>query len=310
MKNKYFKSLEEQIDLLISKGVVVNDYNATRDILLRENYFFVTGYKHIFIKSHTDRVYIDGTTFEEVYAVFNFDRALRNILFKNILIFENNIKSIIAYTISKNYGYTENNYLSNKTFVNDQSRIRQINDLVKKMKRQISVNGRQHSATKHYNETYGYIPLWVVVKVLSFGIIGEFYMVLKNHDKEEIADIFNIDVDNLESYLPILANYRNLCAHEDICYENRTQKAIDDTVYHSLLSINKIDDEYVYGKRDLYALIIILKEVLKREDFDLLMGEINYEISKLDGKLNVVGIRRVLDMMGFPDNYNEIVRMV
>lgn len=36
-----------------------------------------------------------------------FDRELRNILFKNLLIIENNIKSIMSYKLSVKYGYKE-----------------------------------------------------------------------------------------------------------------------------------------------------------------------------------------------------------
>ena len=108
--------------------------------------------------------------------MFIFDRQLRNILFKNILVFENNLKSIMAYVMSKNHGYKEKNYLNKNNFVHDYTKTRQINDLIHKMKRQISINGKQHSATSHFIDNYGYIPLWVVVKVLSFGIVGELYI--------------------------------------------------------------------------------------------------------------------------------------
>ena len=46
--------------------------------------------------------------------MFLFDRELRNILFKNLLIVENNIKSIISYTLSIKYGYKDQDTLSIK----------------------------------------------------------------------------------------------------------------------------------------------------------------------------------------------------
>ncbi len=46
--------------------------------------------------------FIKGTTFDELYATFVFDRRIRNIMFKYILIIENNMKSIISYQLSKN----------------------------------------------------------------------------------------------------------------------------------------------------------------------------------------------------------------
>ena len=174
------------------------------------------------------------------------------------------------------------------------------------MKRQIRVNGAQHTATQHYAANYGYIPLWILVKVLSFGIISELYQVLKVEDQKEIADVFGVEVDNLIVYLPILANYRNLCAHEDILYENKTQKAIDDTVYHKLLNIEKVEDEYVNGKYDLFALIIIMKQILKHEEFKNMSYEIENVIEKLNYNLNVIKIKDVLDRMGFPLNWKDL----
>ena len=308
VKSKTFKTLDEQIDILKSKGLVIEDIDETRNILLRENYFFLSGYRHLFLDSDSKR-FLSGTTFRELYAMFTFDRQIRNIIFKNILIVENNLKSILAYVMSKNHGFKENNYLNPNNFVKDTKRKRQINDLIRKMKRQISVNGKQHSATAHYLMNYGYIPLWVVVKVLSFGIVGELYTILQYQDELEIANAFGVDVYSMIEYLPLLANYRNLCAHEDICYNNRTQKAIEDTKYHRMLYITKADCEYIYGKNDLFALVIILKFILDKDDFTLFMNEISYEIDRLSGILKVIRIDKVLYAMGFPSNYKEIVRM-
>ena len=309
MKTKTFKTLDEQIDILTNKGLKIEDYEYTKEILLRENYFFLSGYRHLFIDSNDHRNYIEGTTFNELYAMFSFDRQIRNIIFKNILIVENNLKSILSYTMSKNHGFKENNYLNPNNFVRDSRKTRQINDLIRKMRRQINVNGKQHTATAHYLINYGYIPLWVVVKVLSFGIVGELYTILQYQDQKEIADTYGTDIKRLVEYLPILANYRNLCAHEDICYTNRTHKIIDDTKYHQMLYIPQDEDGYIYGKNDLFAVIIILKQLLDEDDFSLLISEITYEFERLSGKLHVIKIDKVLHAMGFPSNFKEIVRM-
>lgn len=307
MKMKVFRTIQEQISILESKGLIIDDYLFTEDILIRENYFFISGYRHLFLKSPKDRNFIKGTTFRELYALFNFDRQVRNIVFKNLLIIENNLKSIISYQLSKKYGFREKDYLRPENFTKVPDKQRQLNDTLKKMKRQIRVNGAQHSATSHYLKNYGYIPLWVVVKVLSFGIVGELYTVMKREDQEEIANIYDLSIDNLLTYLPILSNYRNLCAHEDILYDHRTQKIIGDTKYHDGLDIPTTDGEYIYGKDDLFALIIILKQLLRPEEFRLLINELSYEIDILCGKLKVINIGKVLDTMGFPRNFREIL---
>ena len=309
VKDKSFKSLDEQINILKSKGLIINDIDLAKEVLLRENYFFLTGYRFLLMRSVENRRFIEGASFEELYAIFLFDRQLRNILFKNILVIENNLKSIISHVVSKNHGFKEKNYLNPHNFIHDTTKSRQINDLIHKMKRQININGKQHAATNHYLANYGYIPLWVVVKVLSFGIVGELYTILQYDDQKEIADVFKVEIESLEEYLSILANYRNLCAHEDICYSNKSQVNIQGTVYHTLLEIPKTNGEYVYGQNYLFSLVIILKRLLKDSDFNLMLNELNYEIDFLAGKLHSINIDKVLDQMGFPLNYRELGRM-
>ena len=307
MKSKVFRTIDEQIDILQNKGLIIDDIEFARDILIRENYFFLSGYRHPFLKTQNDRYFLPNTNFKELYALFNFDRQIRNIVFKNLLIVENNMKSIFSYQLSKKYGYRERDYLRPTNFTNNPEKQRQINDLLRKMKRQIKVNGSQHSATSHYIHNYGYIPLWVVVKVLSFGIVSELFTIMKRDDQEEISNIYGVSIENLTTYLPILANYRNLCAHEDILYEHRNQKAISDTKYHVSLDIPTLDGEYIYGKDDFFALFIILKNLLRADEFRLLVNEFSYELDILSGKLKTIKVNKIMDIMGFPVNFKDLL---
>ncbi|MEG0026112.1 MAG: Abi family protein [Bacilli bacterium] len=306
MATKQFKNLNEQLDILRSKGLIIENEEEAKDILFRENYFFISGYRHLFMRTSKERHFIEGTTFDELYSMFVFDRQIRNIIFKNILIIENNIKSIISYQLSKKYGFKEKDYLNIKNFTQDNLKNRQVSDVLNKMKRQIKINGRQHSATLHYISNYGYIPLWILVKVLSFGIVSEFYSILKSEDQYIISEIYELDSDTLQIYLALLSNYRNLCAHEDILYDRRTQRAIPDTVYHYKLNIDMTDDEYNYGKNDLFALIIIMRQMLTTEEFREFIFELGYEVDILDGKIEVIPINIILNQIGFPDNWRDI----
>ena len=309
MGNKTFKSIDEQIEILRDKGLMIDDSLKTKNILLRENYFFISGYRKLFMISNKNKKFIPGTTFEELYGVFLFDRRIRNTMFKFILIVENNVKSIMSHILSKKYGIHEKSYLEPHNFTNDSYRIKQVHDVLNKMKIQIKNNVREHTATVHYLNHHGFIPLWILVKVLSFGIIAEFYCILKAEDQQDIANHYNMDTETLEIYLSILANYRNLCAHEDILFERRTQRKIPDSKYHQLLDVAKTDDEYVYGKNDLFALIIIMKRMLSEEEFKELMFEISYEVDMLNGKIKIVETSEILNKIGFPNNWRDILNL-
>lgn len=304
---KQFKTIEEQIEILKDKGLIINDYDKTKSILLRENYFFINGYRHIFMKDGENKRFIDGATFDELYALFSFDRNLRNIMFKYLLIVENNLKSIFSYHLSSKYGYKEKDYLKMSNFDTNISKHRQVADVINKMKRQIRVNAKQHTATLHYLTNYGYIPMWILVKVLSFGILSELYNILKHEDKIEIAKYYGINEEDLSIFLPIMSNYRNLCAHEDILYNHRTQRGIPNNIYHHKLNIPMYNEEYIYGTNDLYSLVIMFKYMLSKDDFRLLIYELGYEVDALDGKIDSITLETILDEIGFPVNWRDIL---
>jgi len=304
---KMFKTLDEQIEILKGKGLIVEDEKEAEEVLLRENYFFINGYRHLLMNSASDKTFVTGSTFRELYSLFLFDRYVRNILFKHLLIIENNLKSVVSYQLSKKYGFREKDYLNVKNFTTDHSKQKKVKDLVDKMRRQIRVNCANHNATMHYISNYGYIPLWILVKVLSFGIVCELYTILKQEDKITIASVFKTSTRDMDDFLPILANYRNLCAHEDIVFEHRTERYILDNKYHDMLNIPMMDGEYIYGKNDVFALVIIMKHLLKEDQFHGMMREIEYEIEKLDGRIDSVPIEKILDRMGFPTNYMELM---
>ena len=78
---KEFKTIDQQIEILKNKGLIIGDENKAYDILLKENYFFINGYRHLFMNSPSDKTFVSGATFDELYALFQFDRYSRNIFF-------------------------------------------------------------------------------------------------------------------------------------------------------------------------------------------------------------------------------------
>ena len=63
---KRFKNLDEQLSILKSKNLIIDDEEQAKEVLLRENYFFISGYRHLFMNSSLDKRFITGTTFREL----------------------------------------------------------------------------------------------------------------------------------------------------------------------------------------------------------------------------------------------------
>ena len=75
------------------------------------------------------------------------------------------------------------------------------------------------------------------------------------------------------------------------------------------IKIDITNDEYVYGKNDVFALIIIMKQMLKYEEFKNLALEVKHAFDNLEMNLNVIPISKVLDRMGFPENWEELIEI-
>jgi len=247
---KEFKTVEEQIELLKSRGMIFENEEYAKEILLTNNYYnIINGYKNLFIIDKTDN-YKNGTKFEEVYSLYDFDRQLRSIFLEYILKIENSLRTLVAYHFSKNHG--NDNYLILNNFdiynqnqnVNNElkeKRIKHIQSLIGNVNKKIANSITTTPYINHYIINYGFVPLWVLVNILSFGDICSFLKLMKQNERISISIHFNIKEYDLTSLLGILCHTRNLCAHGERLYNFifPTNETINDSKYHSKLNIKK-----------------------------------------------------------------------
>lgn len=316
---KEFKTIDEQIDLLKSRNISFDDETAAKDILLNNNYYnIINGYKDLFLDCNNPQNYKQGTKFEEIYALYDFDRQLRNIFLEYILKIENSLRSLVAYYFSQMYG--NDNYLKldnfenfNGTFValeKKQKQIKFIQILIGSINKNIAQN-IDNKYIGHYMTTYGFAPLWVLVNILSFGDICNFYKLMKQSERVTISKRFNIQEYDLTSLLNILCKTRNLCAHDERLYnyDFQTYTSINDTKYHSLLNLPLNNNRYSIGKNDLFAVVIALKLLLNAEDYDRFHHKLFSRIMSIQSKLKTITLNDVLNAMNFPNNWHDISKM-
>ncbi len=110
---KYYKNSNELIEHLISNGVSVSDKEDAINKIKKYSYYsIINSYKRVFKTS--DGVYKKNVSFDEIYALYEFDKNIRFIFLKYILEIEIIIKSLLAEVISKKYGIE--NYLTVNSF--------------------------------------------------------------------------------------------------------------------------------------------------------------------------------------------------
>lgn len=221
---------------------------STPAILMRENYYSViNGYKDPFLdkdamRSSSEDVYKPGVSFDWVYGMFSFDRELRAITFRYLIQAEAALKTATVYAFCSNHpspsAYLERSsfcgpndmllpkwYKGNKQSLYEKSMAKLMSVLNGKLDR----DSQCRPFVKHYLDSYGSVPLWVLANDLTFGNMSHFFQLMKRGDQNEVcknlylstgrdsrADrIFARDV--LRAYR-VLVDFRNLCAHDERLY--------------------------------------------------------------------------------------------
>ena len=308
MKDKEFKSIDELINILISRGVNISSsyQRAFVKTSLQKNGYYnvINGYKKLFLdpvktQENNEDYYKTGTTYEEIYALYDFDKNIRMLFLEYILQVEINIKALIAYIFPQKY--SSDNYLLYKNFdTNKKDSYKKITDLISEIQRLIS-NRSNDPSINHYLINYGYIPLWVLNNILTLGIISKFYSLMKQPERQYLSKKFKMSDSELESALFYLTKVRNFCAHDNrlYCFRNSTQYI--DTKHHIKLNIqHKANGEYMYGKRDMFATLIILNDLLSKNEYKKLLKRLNKLLNNFTNKLNVLSEQDILSSLVFP----------
>lgn len=287
---KEYMSNEQLIDYLISKKVnVINKEEAIKKIEKYTYYSIVNSYKFNFKDSKNN--YLPNVSFDEIYALFEFDKNLKYIILKYTLEIETIIKSLMANQISKNYGLV--NYLTIDN-LDTKSPVETKEKLINKINEEINHNYNIHSAITHYKDKYGYIPPFVLMKILTFGVTSRYYGLLKQKDRQEIAKYFKISDKLLKQILKNLTSIRNIAAHSDrlFCFRDKYT-----------LSFKIIDKNYTVkdNTTNIYMMIKALKLVLTNDLYNEMIKRINNEIKILDSKLSSISINDILKIMGYPN---------
>ena len=94
MSDKEFKTIDEQLNILKSRGLTIDDEEKASDFLLHNNYYRVSGYS-LTLRNHD--VFSKTASFQNIIDIYSFDHELRHILLKYLEIIEVQLKSVYAY---------------------------------------------------------------------------------------------------------------------------------------------------------------------------------------------------------------------
>ena len=286
---KEYKNSTELLNYMISKGVSVNNKeDALNKIKTYSYYSIINTYKDVF--KNTNNEYKKNVSFDEIYALFEFDKNLRSIFLKYSLEIEMILKSLLAETISSRYGIKD--YLIKENF-DDMVNKATITESINVIEEEINKQNGKHEAVTHYIDEYGFVPPFVLTKILTLGELSRLYAMLKQSDRQSISKNFKLSDRVLKQIIVNMTMIRNICAHNDRLFS-----------FHSKfrISFKYIEKNYNEKSVNIYMIMKCMESLLPKDQKKDFVKLINIEIKQLNSKLKSIKIDNILNIMGFYKN--------
>ena len=218
-------SIEEQIALLRSRGLVIANEDRARHYLRFLGYYRLSGYALPFQVNYNadgSHRFLDGTCFEDILDLYVFDRKLRLAVMDAVERIEVAFRAQFSQTMCELHG---SHWFMDATHFTPRYRH---DRFIERIKDDIGYDesraAMRQTFIKHYYNKYGdpkLPPSWMVFEALTFGAVSQAFKGLTRPNQKPVAKVFGLDAAVLASWLHALSYLRNLAAHHQRLW-NRT----------------------------------------------------------------------------------------
>lgn len=203
---KKWLSIEGQIEKLKKGGLVIEDEATAADFLRHLNCYRFSGYGLAFEKFR--HAFEPGTTFKQIRNAYEFDRALRDLVYESMEVIEMDIRTTVAYTYGETYGAFGH--------VDPGNFYKQFDH--KQWHRQLRSETKRSSErfVEHFKNQYQEfpnLPIWAVTEIMSFGTLSRMIEGMEKKDIKRVATHYRMQPLHFVSCLHHLVYIRNIRAH-------------------------------------------------------------------------------------------------
>lgn len=225
MTHKEFRSYQEQVVLLKSRKMVVSNSQVAEHFLERVNYYRLSGYWYSFFNQEQD-CFVKGFTFDDVIALYWYDKDLRICLFEILSEIELSMRALIGYELGRldPFCYLDVSSMgaraaqfSKHSQTKQGASITNHENWLKHFNR--TKDQSKEEFIKHYDRLYeGKMPIWVAVEIMDWGLLSHLYSLCPRMVQDSIANNCKLSAPQLESWLKSLNVARNYVAHHARMY--------------------------------------------------------------------------------------------
>lgn len=231
MKDKPFKTLEQQIDILKKRNLKFKNSENAKYVLMNNSYYgLINRYKELFcvpIQINETEIEDDfqDNYFEDLLSIYDFDKSLSSLLYKYFSMIETTLKTSCSYYISLHVGEIQNEYLNKNNY--NFKYIVEHGKMKGKPSREVTIDYIKRCircsgdlSIKYYKENHDNVPPWISIPALSLGTIYELYRICPGKAKNDISSVFmreKLDIQSQKALfikcLKFIHIYRNRVAH-------------------------------------------------------------------------------------------------
>jgi abortive infection bacteriophage resistance protein len=213
-------ALDDQLALLERRGLVIDDRDRARHYLAHISYYRLRAYWLPFEDAPPapgEHCFRDGMRFDDVLALYVFDRRLRLLVLDAVERVEVSFRAHWSHHLATRYG--PHGYLDPAIYARPDHFQRGLDTLREEFERS------RDTFAEHYRNRYGdpeLPPIWMIAELISFGQLSKWFTNLaQRSDRKAIADPFGIDERILGSFGHHIVYIRNICAHHARLWNKR-----------------------------------------------------------------------------------------
>lgn len=214
---KPYRTYDEQVALLLQRGMDVGDRDQAARVLQRINYYRLSGYWYPFRQqSSTGRGddFYPGTRLDDVVALYEFDARLRAATFSVLAPIELAFRALLGHQLGRIDPYVH----LDPTLLGPTARDRAVGESASYRRwregfdRELG-QSREDFVAHHHTKYGSKLPTWAAVELLDWGALSYLYGFAPRDVQDSIADVCGLRSPQLTSWLKTLNLLRNTCAH-------------------------------------------------------------------------------------------------
>ena len=208
-------SWDEQVDLMMQRGLTVDDHAECIAFLAAHNYYRFSGYARYFQQAPDlgDDTFIPGCTFDEICSIYRADEALRAMLVQPLARVELLLRTHTAHVIANSYG-PYGRYLEKGFYTDVGDGEPTVESCLRDLERSRERHVLRYKSDNSRAGDFSGLPVWSAVEVWSFGTLSK---CIERGGQGSLADAVATSLDIAKAGFAYrvrsLVYLRNRCAH-------------------------------------------------------------------------------------------------